>query len=499
MSTSGRSGVSKEEEAFVTESETRVANKRYTAYKVVVKRKGGDLTLYKRYSEFLMMHEKLTKMFPKLDLKLPAKRRLGNNFDPTFIQERKKGLHVYLRQVVSKPEIVNSPPVREFLYGGTGSLSRDELLGDDRFDDETRDGNTNDEGGDDAMNLGESEEKGASLDDFYLMKVIGVGSFGKVLLAKHKETEQVFAIKVLSKKAIKQRDEVKHIMAERNVLLKNLKHPFLVGLHYSFQTREKLYFVLDYVNGGELFFHLQREKNFSEARTRFYASEITAAISFMHKQNIVYRDLKPENILLDRNGHIVLTDFGLCKENVQPGETTSTFCGTPEYLAPEVLRKQDYGRAVDWWCLGAVTYEMMVGLPPFYSRDVDEMYDKILNDRLRFPYYVSGAARELLIGLLERDPAARLGSSPADASEIKAAAFFAGIDWDKLERREYTPPFNPNVSDSMDLKHFDPEFINKPIPSSLMTGSGILDVEVDDTDATFAGFTYTGDSNLSEM
>lgn len=157
-------------------------------------------------------------------------------------------------------------------------------------------------------------------------------------------------------------NEVKHIMSERNVLLGNVNHPFLVGLHFSFQTPAKLYFVLDYVNGGELFFHLQREKRFAVSRAQFYAAEITSAVGYLHSLNIVYRDLKPENILLDGQGHVVLTDFGLCKEDVAPGGTTATFCGTPEYLAPEVLKKHSYGRAVDWWCLGCVTYEMICGL-----------------------------------------------------------------------------------------------------------------------------------------
>nr|XP_035928407.1 serine/threonine-protein kinase Sgk2-like [Halichoerus grypus] len=184
----------------------------------------------------------------------------------------------------------------------------------------------------------------------------------QVLLAKHKSDGMFYAVKVLQKKSILKKKEQNHIMAERSVLLKNVQHPFLVGLRYSFQTPEKLYFVLDYVNGGELFFHLQRERRFLEPRARFYAAEVASALGYLHSLNVIYRDLKPENILLDCQGHVVLTDFGLCKEGVEPEETTSTFCGTPEYLAPEVLRKEPYDRAVDWWCLGAVLYEMLQGL-----------------------------------------------------------------------------------------------------------------------------------------
>jgi serum/glucocorticoid-regulated kinase 3 len=353
-----------------------------------------------------------------------------------------------------------------------------------------RSANTGNDEEDNHVDLGGTEERGTTIDDFVLLKVVGKGSFGRVLLARLKTSDRLYAIKVLSKKAIKQRNEVQHIMAERNVLLRSVRHPFLVGLHFSFQTPEKLYFVLDYINGGELFFHLQREKRFPETRARFYAAEITSAIGYLHSLDIVYRDLKPENILLDSTGHVVLTDFGLCKEGVELGSTTHTFCGTPEYLAPEVLKKQGYGRPVDWWCLGAVVYEMLVGLPPFYSRDCNEMYYKILHERLRFPTHVSECARQLLTGLLDRDPALRLGSGPQDAEDIKRHVFFKDLDWAKLERREYEAPFNPGVASELDLRNFDPEFVREPIPGSL-TGHDIsIDVEMDDT---FAGFTYTAD------
>jgi hypothetical protein len=212
------------------------------------------------------------------------------------------------------------------------------------------------------VNLGPSERPAARPNDFEFLKVIGKGSFGKVLLARHRSEHTLFAVKVLQKSTVLRRNERTHIMCERNVLLKTLAHPFLVSLHFSFQTRDKLYFVLDYVNGGELFFHLQKERSFPEPRARFYAAEICSALGYLHSQCVVYRDLKPENILLDCEGHIVLTDFGLCKDGLRKDDTTGTFCGTPEYLAPEVLRKQPYDWTVDWWCLGAVLYEMLFGL-----------------------------------------------------------------------------------------------------------------------------------------
>ncbi|VDI23929.1 serum/glucocorticoid-regulated kinase 3, partial [Mytilus galloprovincialis] len=307
--------------------------------------------------------------------------------------------------------------------------------------------------------------------DFEFLKVIGKGSFGKVLLARHKNESKMFAIKVLQKQAIMKRNEVKHIMSERNVLLKNIKHPFLVGLHYSFQTQDKLYFVLDYVNGGELFFHLQRERYFPEQRAKFYAAEMASAIGYLHSLNIIYRDLKPENILLDSKGHVTLTDFGLCKEGIEGMGTTSTFCGTPEYLAPEVLRKQPYDKTVDWWCLGAVLYEMMYGLPPFYSRDTAEMYDNILYKPLRLRTNVSSAARSILEGLLQKEKEQRLGAKK-DFHEIKTHSFFSDINWDDLDKKKIHPPYNPNVSGQLDLKHFDPEFVREPVPASVGKSAG---------------------------
>ncbi|KAG8249086.1 Serine/threonine-protein kinase Sgk1 [Homalodisca vitripennis] len=249
---------------------------------------------------------------------------------------------------------------------------------------------------DENLNLGPSERTYAKPGDFEFLHVIGKGSFGKVLLARHRHDNVYYAVKVLSKRLIVRQNEAQHIMSERNVLMKNLHHPFLVGLHFSFQTSDKLFFVLDYVNGGELFFHLQRERTFTEPRARFYAAEIASALGYLHSQGIIYRDLKPENLLLDSVGHVVLTDFGLSKEGLLATDTTNTFCGTPEYLAPEVVRKEAYDRSVDWWCLGAVLYEMLYGLPPFYSRNTAEMYAQILYQPLRLRVGPTEPAKRIL-------------------------------------------------------------------------------------------------------
>uniref|UniRef100_A0A8C7HAJ8 Serine/threonine-protein kinase Sgk1 n=1 Tax=Oncorhynchus kisutch TaxID=8019 RepID=A0A8C7HAJ8_ONCKI len=345
------------------------------------------------------------------------------------------------------------------------------------------------------INLGPSGNPHAKPTDFDFLKVIGKGSFGKVLLAKRKLDGKYYAIKVLQKRVILNRREQKHIMAERNVLLKNMKHPFLVGLHYSFQTTDKLYFVLDFVNGGELFFHLQKEQTFPEPRAKFYIAEMASALGYLHSLNIVYRDLKPENILLDSEGHIVLTDFGLCKEGISQAETTSTFCGTPEYLAPEVLRKQPYDNTVDWWCLGSVLYEMLFGLPPFYSRDTHEMYDNILHKPLMMRPGASNTAWSLLQALLEKDGTHRLGSRD-DFNEIKAHYFFSEINWDDLEQRKVPPPFTPNIH--TDVRHQTTEFTGETVTHSVCyTEDSIVNAIVMEADDAFLGFSYAPPSDDS--
>src|SRR3989338_4082443 len=243
-------------------------------------------------------------------------------------------------------------------------------------------------------------------DDFVIEALIGKGSFGKVFLVRGKDDSNAFyAMKVLRKDKVVARKQVAHTMTERGVL-ERIQHPFVVKLHYAFQTAEKLYMILDFVNGGELFFHLKQEGRFSESRTRFYVAELTMALAHLHRIGIVYRDLKPENILLTAAGHIAITDFGLSKELAE-NEGTSTFCGTPEYLAPEILLNQGHNTAVDWWSLGTFMYEMLTGLPPFYSQNQNIMYQKILNAELKFPSYVSAEAQALLRGLLNRNPKER--------------------------------------------------------------------------------------------
>jgi len=307
------------------------------------------------------------------------------------------------------------------------------------------------------------------VNDFESLKVIGRGSFGKVLQVKHIPTGNIYAMKVLNKKSIIDRGELQHTKAEQSILTK-LNCPFLVRLHWSFQTTDKLYFIMDFVNGGELFFHLQKEKSFNARRVQFYSAEIVLGLEYLHKMGVIYRDLKPENILLTNQGHICMTDFGISKEGLTAKDArTATFCGTPEYLAPEVLKGQQYGKEVDWWSLGTLIYEMLTGLPPFYSEDVQLMYSKIMKEKLHFPKKMNEDAKSLISALLERNPGERL----ADAAGIKAHPYFASIDWDRLYRKELEPPYIPPVKDDKSTAMISSEFTSEDAKMSLVEDSAV--------------------------
>ncbi|KAI4498123.1 hypothetical protein M0802_006947, partial [Mischocyttarus mexicanus] len=285
-----------------------------------------------------------------------------------------------------------------------------------------------------------SGKKKVTLENFEFLKVLGKGTFGKVILCREKATGHLYAIKILRKEVIIRKDEVAHTLTENRVL-RTTSHPFLISLKYSFQTADRLCFVMEYVNGGELFFHLSRSRIFTEDRTRFYGAEIISALGYLHSQGIIYRDLKLENLLLDKDGHIKIADFGLCKEDITYGTTTKTFCGTPEYLAPEVLEDNDYGRAVDWWGVGVVMYEMMCGRLPFYNRDHEKLFTLILLEEVKFPRTISNEAKDMLGGLLIKDPSRRLGGGPNDAKDIMNHAFFSSIDWSDLVQKKNTTSF----------------------------------------------------------
>lgn len=327
------------------------------------------------------------------------------------------------------------------------------------------------------------------LDAFKMIRVIGKGSFGKVFLVKEIKTGHMFALKVLKKDNIIKRNQVEHTKTERSVL-GYVKHPFIVGMNMAFQSKHKLYFVLDYCAGGELFFHLGKIGKFPEPRSRFYAAEIILAISYVHSLDIIYRDLKPENVLLDAMGHIRLTDFGLSKEGISGSSAgANSFCGTPEYLAPEILNRQGHGRAVDWWSLGALLFEMLTGLPPFYCHDRERLFEKIRKSELHYPASLSEKAKDVLRGLLTKDPQRRLGSGPNDAEDIKRHPFFESINWEQLMRGEVPAPWKPNIAGSADTSQFDNEFTSMPIfsPQSMHRGSMFGQTP---SNNPFEGFTF---------
>ena len=253
----------------------------------------------------------------------------------------------------------------------------------------------------------------------------------------------------------------------------------------AFQSEGKLYMVLNYLPGGELFYRLKREGRFSIERVRLYTAEIALGLGHLHSLDMIYRDLKPENLLLDEEGHVCLTDFGLSKEMVTTANAARTFCGTPEYLAPEILQGIGHGKAVDWWSLGTLVFEMLTGLPPFYSRNINHMYEKILKAELRCPSYLPADVTELIVNLLIRDPLRRLGSGPGDIQELRNSRFFQVLDFDKVYRKEITPIYKPNLGGATDVANFDPTFTNEQAVDSVIDASALAG-----TKNQFEGFTF---------
>mmetsp|Transcript_15038 Transcript_15038/g.21077 ORF Transcript_15038/g.21077 Transcript_15038/m.21077 type:complete len:1067 (+) Transcript_15038:189-3389(+) len=330
------------------------------------------------------------------------------------------------------------------------------------------------------------------LADFTLHSVVGRGSYGKVFLVRHNKLKTLFAMKVLRKEEIVKRDVVDNIQLERKVL-ETVDHPFLVALRYAFQTPNKLYMVMDYIPGGELFSLLSNHHELSAKDTRFYAAELVVALEHLHKLNIIYRDLKPENILLHADGHIALTDFGFAKTDIDTDSKTRSFCGTIDYMAPEVIQKTGHGQGADWWALGVVLYEVSVGRMPFDGSNRKATQYSICHHKLRFPRFFDFEMRLLLQGLLRRNIKKRLGSGTRGAEDIKNHEFFVGVRWDIVDKKGLTPPFIPKLKNSTDVSNFDPEFTREPVvdsdseyPDPANAGS--------DHPSYFKGFSYDEES-----
>lgn len=326
------------------------------------------------------------------------------------------------------------------------------------------------------------------LRDFTLKKVLGRGSFGKVMLVQKKDDQKYYAMKILRKDYIIKKNQVEHTQAER-AILQQLNHPFLMQLRYAFQSPAKLYLVLDFFQGGEMFFHLKKKRRFSERCAKIYVGEIALALGHLHSLDVIYRDLKPENILLDPQGHVCLTDFGLAKE-IKDGELTDSFCGTPEYLAPEIVAGLGHDKAVDWWSLGILLYELTVGIPPFYSQNINDMYNKIQHGVLRFPPFLSDECKSLIVALLHRTPSKRCGSTN-DVSDLKSHAFFADIDWDRMYAKQIVPDYRPDISADQAM-NFDDEFKNEQVVDTYIQASTLVKQNTD----TFNNFTFQQNNTI---
>ncbi|KAK0734390.1 kinase-like domain-containing protein [Lasiosphaeria miniovina] len=339
-------------------------------------------------------------------------------------------------------------------------------------------------------------------DDFEPLRCLGKGTYGTVLLVKQRTTGRLYAQKQFKKASlVVHKKLVEQTKTERQILESVNRHPFVVKLYYAFQDQEKLYLILEYGQGGELFTHLSTEKMFPEQTAAFYLAEMVLALSHLHQNlGVVYRDLKPENCLLDAEGHLLLTDFGLSKVAVDSDECHSML-GTVEYMAPEVILGQKYGKAVDWWSFGALAYDLMTGAPPFRGQNHAKIQDNIVKQKLSLPYYLGPDSKDLLTRFLRKDPTKRLGyNMPKDLATIKKHRFFRKIDWKKLAARELEPPIQPLVTDPELAENFAAEFTDlslSPVVTRLDDPWSSFDTK-DDKDDMFGGFSYVASSSLLE-
>ncbi|OMP10177.1 hypothetical protein COLO4_04757 [Corchorus olitorius] len=319
------------------------------------------------------------------------------------------------------------------------------------------------------------------IEDFEILKVVGQGAFGKVYQVRKKGTSDIYAMKVMRKDKIMEKNHAEYMQAERDILTK-VDHPFVVQLRYSFQTKYRLYLVLDFINGGHLFFQLYHHGLFREDLARIYTAEIVSAVSHLHANGIMHRDLKPENILLDADGHVVLTDFGLSKE-FDENTRSNSLCGTVEYMPPEIITGKGHDKAADWWSVGILLYEMLTGKPPFVGGNREKVQQKIVKERIKLPAFLSSEAHSLLKGLLNKDASKRLGSGPTGGEEIKRHKWFKPVNWKKLEARQIQPCFRPEVAGKHCIANFDKRWTDMPLSFS-PASSPKTDVN------PFSGFSY---------
>ena len=335
-----------------------------------------------------------------------------------------------------------------------------------------------------SINLELNVTPNATLEDFSQLKVLGRGAFGKVVLVRLEKNKKLYAMKILKKEIVIKRKQVNHTMTERS-LLEKLNHPFIVKLIYAFQDKEKLYFITEFMQGGELFFHLRRNPQYKEKSVKFYMSEILLAIDYMHKNNFIYRDLKPENILIDKYGHIKLTDFGLSKLLDEEEQKTYTLCGTAEYLAPEIIFEKGYDKTCDWFSFGVVLFEMLCGIHPFKQKK-GKFNPQIYKMKIQIPENISKCAKDLIEKLLNSNPRERIGYNGSE--EIMNHEFFKDIDFDKVIIKQYKPPFIPKLDSEGDLRYFDKGFTEENVES--FPDKKILENNGKSLNDEFIGFSY---------
>ena len=342
--------------------------------------------------------------------------------------------------------------------------------------------------------LGNNVMRKMSADDFEPLMCLGKGSYGTVLLVRQLSTGRLFAQKTFKKASITVHKKlIEQTKTERNILESVNRHPFIVNFYYAFQDHEKLYLILEYAQGGELFHHLEAERMFSEPVTAFYMAEMILALDHLHRKvGVIYRDLKPENCLLDHEGHLLLTDFGLSKVTLDDESPCRSILGTPEYMAPEVIEGKEYGAAVDWWSLGALGFDLLTGSPPFTGNNNAKIQEKILKQKLALPFFLSPDAKDLLTRLLRKDPKKRLGYNPfKDIETIKKHRFFRNINWKKLEARELEPPIQPLITDPEAAENFNQEFTQLPL-SPVLTKNFLSEAQSN----PFGGFSFVASQSL---
>ena len=337
-----------------------------------------------------------------------------------------------------------------------------------------------------------ANKKSVSVDDFNLICVIGRGNFAKVLMVELKSKKQLYAMKVMKKQFILEDEDIEWVQIEKNVFEMASNHPFLVGLHSCFQTASRLFFVIELVQGGDLMYHMQRRKRLQEDHAQFYSAEIALALNFLHGKGIIFRDLKLDNVLLAHDGHIKLTDYGMCKQGIKFGEKASTFCGTPNYMAPEILNNEAYSFSVDWWALGILLFEMMVGRSPFNTDDLEErseeyLFQTILTKEIKPPQNLSHKARKVILDFLNKDPIQRLGCHTEHGfQEIVDHFFFRSIDWKALKLKQIKPPHVPKLHYAQDFDNFPNEYTAEPTEFTPVEKSAVDKID----QSEFRGFSY---------